>query len=81
MAVAAPCPVPRAQACPRAQVLDEICLEGLDGITLQALWVRLAARPGYGLGLDRPAREFLWEIVHSLDQVRSLLRMTKGDQS
>ena len=28
----------------RSQILDEICLEGLDGITLQALWLRLQAR-------------------------------------
>jgi hypothetical protein len=28
----------------RHQILDEICLEGLDGITLQALWLRLKAR-------------------------------------
>ncbi len=28
----------------RSQILDEICLEGLDGITLQALWLRLQER-------------------------------------
>ena len=30
--------------------LHQICLEGLDGITLQSLWLRLANRPRYTLG-------------------------------
>ena len=37
-------------------VFDEICLEGLDGITLQALWLRLEARPGWGLGVCHRAK-------------------------
>ena len=32
------------------QIQDEICLEGLDGITLQSLWLRLSNRPRYTLG-------------------------------
>ena len=32
------------------QIQDEICLEGLDGITLQSLWLRLANRPRYTVG-------------------------------
>ena len=60
------------------QIQDEICLEGLDGITLQALWLRLANRPGYSLGLTQEAKLFVWSCVlalqevslHQLDQAR-----------
>jgi len=51
------------------QILDEICLEGLDGLTLQAVWLRLRARPGYTLGLSDNAKQFVWEIIERLDQV------------
>ena len=51
------------------QILDEICLEGLDGLTLQALWLRLGSRPGYTLGLSENAKLFAWEIIEQLDQV------------
>ena len=51
------------------QILDEICLEGLDGITLQALWVRLENRPEYSLGLSERAKHFIWDCVLSLEDV------------
>mgnify|MGYP001486635343 CR=1 FL=1 len=51
------------------QTLDEICLEGLDGLTLQALWLRLGSMPGYKLGLSEPAKMFACEIIEHLDQV------------
>ena len=51
------------------QIQDEICLEGLDGITLQALWLRLAQRPGYSLGLTQEAKLFVWSCVLALQEV------------
>lgn len=51
------------------QVLDEICLEGLDGITLQGLWTRLESRPGYSLGVTDNAKLFVWQILEMLEQV------------
>ncbi|XP_075686174.1 general transcription factor 3C polypeptide 1 isoform X2 [Rhinoderma darwinii] len=45
-------------------VLDEVALEGLDGITLPALWLRLQARvPPFPLLLDAATKQFIW---HSL---------------
>lgn len=41
--------------------IDEIALEGLDGITLQALWIRLQRRPNFGLSLDERSKEFIWQ--------------------
>ena len=51
------------------QIQDEICLEGLDGITLQALWLRLGQRPGYSLGLTEEAKLFVWSCVLALQEV------------
>ena len=51
------------------QIQDEICLEGLDGITLQALWLRLANRPGYSLGVSQEAKLFIWSCVLALQEV------------
>ena len=64
---------------------DEICLEGLDGITLQALWLRLAnrlviganifyfskyfCRPQYSLGLSPEAKLFVWDCILQMDEV------------
>ena len=51
------------------QIQDEICLEGLDGITLQALWLRLANRPSYSLGLTEEAKLFVWSCVLALQEI------------
>ena len=51
------------------QIQDEICLEGLDGITLQALWLRLANRPSYSLGLSEEAKLFVWSCVLALQEI------------
>uniref|UniRef100_A0AAY5EK18 B-block binding subunit of TFIIIC domain-containing protein n=1 Tax=Electrophorus electricus TaxID=8005 RepID=A0AAY5EK18_ELEEL len=41
--------------------LDEVALEGLDGITMTALWTRLDTRqPSFPLALDPKTKEFLW---------------------
>lgn len=52
-----------------ATILDEIALEGLDGITLQGLWVRLGACPYFPIGIDPDSQKFIWEIVKRLEDV------------
>ncbi|KAI1284861.1 General transcription factor 3C polypeptide 1 [Halotydeus destructor] len=47
-------------------VYDEVALEGLEGITLETLWVRLKTRPGFGLNVDEPnVRQYLWKTILS----------------
>lgn len=43
--------------------VDEIALEGLDGITLQALWVRLQLRPNFPFSLDNKSKAFIWNSL------------------
>ncbi|BFZ08364.1 hypothetical protein BsWGS_11404 [Bradybaena similaris] len=45
-------------------IAEEIALEGLDGITLNALWVRLENRPGFtDVNLDDDFKRFVWRYV------------------
>ncbi|XP_040212931.1 general transcription factor 3C polypeptide 1 isoform X1 [Rana temporaria] len=45
-------------------VLDEVALEGLDGITVPALWLRLQARaPPFPLILDAATKQLLWQSM------------------
>ncbi|XP_074545488.1 general transcription factor 3C polypeptide 1 [Halichoeres trimaculatus] len=47
-------------------VVDEVALEGLDGITIPSLWIRLQARqPKFPLQLDDCTKEFLWKSLSS----------------
>ncbi|XP_058013284.1 general transcription factor 3C polypeptide 1 isoform X3 [Ahaetulla prasina] len=64
--------------------LDEVALEGLDGVTPGALWDRLAGRvPPFPLPLEPGARELLWATLaaqaelrfHLLPQPRPPLRL------
>lgn len=50
-------------------VVDEVALEGLDGITVPSLWIRLEDRqPKFPLKLDDPTKELLWNsLVCSTD--------------
>uniref|UniRef100_K1QQ60 General transcription factor 3C polypeptide 1 n=1 Tax=Magallana gigas TaxID=29159 RepID=K1QQ60_MAGGI len=50
----------------KAILTEEIALEGLDGITLQALWVRLENRPNFKMRLDEGSQEFLWRCILSI---------------
>ncbi|XP_003379787.1 conserved hypothetical protein [Trichinella spiralis] len=43
--------------------VDEIALEGLDGITLNSLWVRLRTRPGLYLRVDDLVKQHLWNSI------------------
>ncbi|CAJ0954413.1 unnamed protein product [Ranitomeya imitator] len=45
-------------------VLDEVALEGLDGITVPALWLRLQDRvPPFPLVLDAATKQFIWRSL------------------
>ncbi|XP_011252958.2 general transcription factor 3C polypeptide 1 [Camponotus floridanus] len=44
-------------------IIDEVALEGLDGITLQALWIRLANRFHDPLPLPKSLMEQVWSII------------------
>ncbi|KAK3530680.1 hypothetical protein QTP86_031897, partial [Hemibagrus guttatus] len=47
-------------------VLDEVALEGLDGITLSSLWIRLESRqPAFPLTLDAMTRDYVWRFLVS----------------
>uniref|UniRef100_A0A3Q3C865 Uncharacterized protein n=1 Tax=Haplochromis burtoni TaxID=8153 RepID=A0A3Q3C865_HAPBU len=45
-------------------VVDEVALEGLDGITIPTLWIRLEDRqPGFPLKLDDCTKELIWKSL------------------
>ncbi|XP_029009118.1 general transcription factor 3C polypeptide 1 [Betta splendens] len=51
---------------PLSIVEDEVALEGLDGITIFSLWIRLENRkPKFPLKLDECTKEFVWKSLLS----------------
>uniref|UniRef100_A0A3Q2Q1G2 Uncharacterized protein n=1 Tax=Fundulus heteroclitus TaxID=8078 RepID=A0A3Q2Q1G2_FUNHE len=47
-------------------VVDEVALEGLDGITIPSLWIRLQDRkPEFPLKLDDYTKGFIWRSLAS----------------
>lgn len=49
-----------------AIALDEVALEGLEGISLNCLWVRLESRqPAFPLPLDAMSRDLVWRFLVS----------------
>lgn len=51
---------------PLSIVADEVALEGLDGITVPTLWIRLeATQPKFPLKLDDSTKDFLWKSLIS----------------
>lgn len=45
-------------------VVDEVALEGLDGITIPSLWIRLEDRqPKFPLRLDEPTKGLIWRSL------------------
>ncbi|KAL6482508.1 hypothetical protein MHYP_G00105880 [Metynnis hypsauchen] len=49
---------------PLAALLDEVSLEGLDGVTLETLWLRLSARrPAFPLQLEPRVQQYLWNVL------------------
>ncbi|CAG2203327.1 GTF3C1 [Mytilus edulis] len=49
-------------------VVDEIALEGLEGITVNTLWKRLAKRPGFVIKLDEKSKAFLWRQLTTVSE-------------
>uniref|UniRef100_T1JE27 Uncharacterized protein n=1 Tax=Strigamia maritima TaxID=126957 RepID=T1JE27_STRMM len=43
--------------------IDEIALEGLDGITIPSLWLRLEKRPKFAICIDEASKHFLWNRI------------------
>ncbi|XP_068003315.1 general transcription factor 3C polypeptide 1 isoform X2 [Melanerpes formicivorus] len=55
-------------------LLDEVALEGLDGITLDALWQRLTTRsPPFPLPLEPATQQLLWAALSAQPDVRFYL--------
>ncbi|CAG0919325.1 unnamed protein product [Notodromas monacha] len=55
-------------------ICDEISLEGLDGITIEGLWKRLAARkPKFGITIDHSSKKFLWNIIKRMNSISFFL--------
>ncbi|XP_029312111.1 general transcription factor 3C polypeptide 1 isoform X2 [Cottoperca gobio] len=51
---------------PLGIVVDEVALEGLDGITIPSLWIRLEDRkPAFRLKLDDCTKELIWKSIIS----------------
>ncbi|RXG68267.1 General transcription factor 3C polypeptide 1 [Armadillidium vulgare] len=52
-------------------VEDEIALEGLDGITIQGLWLRLSLRHNFTsyLQLDDNSKKFLWSLIIADEEI------------
>ncbi|XP_035516207.1 general transcription factor 3C polypeptide 1-like isoform X2 [Morone saxatilis] len=51
---------------PLSVVADEVALEGLDGITIPSLWIRLESRqPEFPLKLDDCTKELVWRSLIS----------------
>nr|XP_015215327.1 PREDICTED: general transcription factor 3C polypeptide 1 isoform X2 [Lepisosteus oculatus] len=45
-------------------LVDEVALEGLDGVTIPALWLRVENRiPKFPLNLDPASKQFLWQSL------------------
>uniref|UniRef100_A0A8C1XUU2 General transcription factor IIIC subunit 1 n=1 Tax=Cyprinus carpio TaxID=7962 RepID=A0A8C1XUU2_CYPCA len=59
---------------PLDAVLDEVALEGLDGISIQTLWLRLRSRqPELGLNLDPLSQQFIWSCLIRAAEIRFYL--------
>ncbi|CAH1265988.1 GTF3C1 [Branchiostoma lanceolatum] len=51
--------------------LDEVALEGLDGITISALWLRLEKRkPSFHMSLDEFTKPFIWECLVTSPEIQ-----------
>ncbi|XP_042341203.1 general transcription factor 3C polypeptide 1 [Plectropomus leopardus] len=56
---------------PLSIVADEVALEGLDGITIPSLWIRLESRkPKFPLKLDDCTKELIWRSIINNTELR-----------
>ncbi|XP_045034262.1 general transcription factor 3C polypeptide 1-like [Daphnia magna] len=49
--------------------LDEIALEGLEGLTISTLWIRLNKRKNFPIALDDQSKRFIWKIIFVMTNV------------
>ena len=52
-----------------SDILDEVALEGLDGVTVEGLWTRLSHRQSnkqFSMTLDDDGKNFLWQRITQL---------------
>ncbi|KAG8182951.1 hypothetical protein JTE90_003329 [Oedothorax gibbosus] len=54
-------------------ILDEISLEGLDGITLETLWQRLKDRPHFPIPVDDDSKKFFWKNIAKVKDIEMYL--------
>ncbi|OWF43564.1 general transcription factor 3C polypeptide 1-like [Mizuhopecten yessoensis] len=47
-------------------IRDEVALEGLDGISIESLWVRLSARQNFSIKLTDKSKAYLWRCLVTL---------------
>ncbi|XP_061626547.1 general transcription factor 3C polypeptide 1 isoform X1 [Phyllopteryx taeniolatus] len=66
---------------PLSMVEDEVALEGLDGITIPSLWIRLGDRkPKFPLKMDDGTKELVWRsLVANSDLTFHLLPAERDD--
>ena len=64
-------PVSRAGLNYRGQIIDQVALEGLDGITLQALKLRLKLEEA-----ETEAANFIWAVIRSCKEI-AIYQLTK----
>ncbi|XP_061684650.1 general transcription factor 3C polypeptide 1 [Syngnathoides biaculeatus] len=66
---------------PLSMVEDEVALEGLDGITIPSLWIRLGGRrPEFPLKLDDGTKELVWRsLVANADVMFYVLPAERDD--
>ncbi|GLH04289.1 Uncharacterized protein GBIM_10026 [Gryllus bimaculatus] len=50
-------------------IMDEIALEGLDGITIEGLFVRLKDRPEFATSLNDAFKQYIWEIICNFTEI------------
>ncbi|KAL4226792.1 General transcription factor 3C polypeptide 1 [Mactra antiquata] len=59
---------------------EEIALEGLDGINISALFLRLEERKGFTFSLDDSSKPYIWQCVQTLKNVEFYeLEKPRGD--
>lgn len=60
-------------------ILEEIALDGLDGVTVEGLWFRLErTTPKFPIKLDPKSKAYLWKnVIIKLKDVCSLLPTIK----
>ncbi|KAG5885477.1 hypothetical protein JTB14_005068 [Gonioctena quinquepunctata] len=51
-------------------IIDELCLEGLDGITFEAYWKRFSENLEESIEINRNIKEYIWNIIRKNPNLR-----------